>query len=318
MNLILKQLLSLGLIFLVAQFDACSQTDKTMSELLGFDADEKLLILHADDVGMSHSVNMASIEAMEKGYINSASIMVPCPWFNEIVLYARKNPEKDLGLHLTLTAEWNKYKWGGILNKEKTPSLYNKHGYFYSSNELVYEHANLEEVEAELRAQIDRALAEGINVTHFDSHMGTLFYNEDFFQVYLKLSEAYNIPIMLPYQSMRLFPNNLNHIKPKSLMIDQIYMANDLSLLENKWEEYYLDILENMNPGIHVILVHLGYDNDELQAVCIDHPDYGSAWREADMKVLSSEKFKQALIDQNIRLITWKELHERHASINKD
>jgi len=318
MNTIGKTILSYGLIFIISQFNACTQTQKSMAELLEYDENEKLLILHADDVGMSHSVNMASIEAMEKGFINSASIMVPCPWFNEIVLYAKKHPEKDLGLHLTLTAEWHEYKWGGILQEEKTPSLHNEHGYFYPSNELVYEHAKLDEVEAELRAQIDRALSEGINVTHFDSHMGTLFYHEEFFKVYIKLSEAYGIPIMLPYQSLRLAPNNLNHIKAKSLMIDQLYMANDLSLLENKWEDYYLDVLNNMKPGINILLVHLGYDNDELQAVCIDHPDYGSAWREADVKVLSGAKFRQTLIDQNIRLVTWSELHERHASMNKN
>ena len=318
MNIIIKTLLSYCLVFLATQFNACTQTQKSMAELLGYDANEKLLILHADDVGMSHSVNMASIGAMEKGYINSLSIMVPCPWFNEIVLYARQHPEKDLGLHLTLTAEWNEYKWGGILPKEKTASLHDEHGYFYPSNELVYKHASLIEVESELRAQIDRALSEGIKVTHFDSHMGTLLYNEDFFKIYLKLSKEYNIPVMLPYQAMRLYPINLQHVEAKSLMIDQIFMANDLNLLEDKWEDYYLEVLNNMQAGINILLVHLGYDNDELKAVCIDHPDYGSEWREADMDVLSGEKFRQTLIDQNIRLVSWRELHERQALINRE
>ena len=153
----------------------------SIQERLGYPADTKLLIIHADDIGVSHSENMATIYAMENGSVNSGSIMVPCPWFGEIVTYSKQNPKWDFGLHLTLTAEWENYKWDGVLPQNEIPTLLNPDGYFYASVEDVVKHAKAAEVEAEIRAQVQRALDMGIDVTHLDTHMRALFSHPDFF-----------------------------------------------------------------------------------------------------------------------------------------
>src|SRR5205823_8082114 len=133
----------------------------TIADSLGFPADAKLLILHADDLGAAHSVNVASFDALDKGAISSASIMVPTPWITEVAAYARAHPDADLGLHLTLTSEWRTYRWGSVESKDKVPSLLDSAGAFPSDVPPVSTNAKLPEVEAELRAQVERALALG-------------------------------------------------------------------------------------------------------------------------------------------------------------
>ena len=166
-------------------------------EQLNYPSDAKLLIIHADDIGMSHYVNEATLDAMQKGSVSSAAIMVPCPWFLEIAEFARQYPEMDFGLHLTLTSEWKHYRWRPVADPSKVPGLIDEEGYFWKSVEDVVGHATMEEVELEIRAQIDRAIAFGINPTHIDSHMGTLFATSGFLRVYLKVALEYGIPPMM-------------------------------------------------------------------------------------------------------------------------
>src|SRR6266550_7013952 len=135
---------------------------KTLLERLGYPADAKLLIVHADDLGMARSVNAATIKAFESGLVSSGSIMVPCPWLPEIAAYARSHPDADLGLHLTLTSEWKLYRWGPVLGKDRVPSLLDGNGYLYHLEDEAASHMDVKEAEAEIRAQIARARALGI------------------------------------------------------------------------------------------------------------------------------------------------------------
>src|SRR5437867_13305228 len=148
---------------------------RTVAERLGYPRDAKLLILHADDLGFAHSANAASFEALDKGLISSASIMMPTPWVTEVAAYARAHPNADLGLHLTLTSEWETYRWGSVESKDKVPSLLDSAGTFPNEDAPVAQKAKQTEVELELRAQIERALALGIHPSHVDSHMGAPF-----------------------------------------------------------------------------------------------------------------------------------------------
>lgn len=148
---------------------------KTIAERLGHPADSKLLIIHADDLAVAHSVDAASFDALDKGAISSASVMVPSPWITEVVAYAKAHPNADLGLHLTLTSEWETYRWGSVEPADKVPSLLDSAGAFPRDEKLVAATAKPLEVEREIRAQINRALALGIRPTHIDSHMGALF-----------------------------------------------------------------------------------------------------------------------------------------------
>ncbi len=148
---------------------------KSIQEKLGYPKNAKLVIIHADDLGVSHSENSASIKAMEKGCVSSASIMVPCPWFPEIAAYAQSNPEADLGLHLTITSEWKNYKWGPVTPQAQVPGLVNKNGFFYSSVDSVLKNATAIEVQEEIHNQIKRAIQFGVQPTHLDAHMGAVY-----------------------------------------------------------------------------------------------------------------------------------------------
>src|SRR5438105_9502574 len=142
---------------------------QTLADQLGFPAGTKLIIVHADDLGETHAVNAAAMKALESGTINSASLMVPCPWFPEMADFAKSHPEADLGLHLTLTSERVYYRWGPVASIDKVPSLVDENGYFHHDWE-GNQRINPKEVEIELRAQVERALRMGVRPTHLDSH----------------------------------------------------------------------------------------------------------------------------------------------------
>ena len=284
---------------------------KTIQEKLGYSKDTKLLIIHADDIGVSHSENMATITALEKGSVRSGSIMVPCPWFPEIAAYAVSHPDADLGLHLTLTSEWKYYRWGAVA-KDKAPSLMNHKGFLYSDVDSLGMKANLKEIETELRAQIDRAIQFGVKPTHFDSHMGGCFITKDFVKVYLALAREYKVPCLLNKEAFKiLFKIDLDElITDKDVLVDRIFMANPPDF-KNGMANYYSGVFKSIQPGLNCILLHAAYDNDEMKAVTIDHPDYGSAWRQADFDFFTSDACKKQLDELKIKVITWKEIKEK-------
>ena len=168
-------------------------TAPSVLERLGHAPDARVVVVHADDIGMCHSANVGAFEALDGGVVSCGSLMVPCPWFAEAAQMARERPQVDLGVHLTLTSEWDVYRWGPVVGRDAVPSLCADDGCFYPTTEAVLAHATIEDVERELRAQIDKALAAGVDVTHLDSHMGTVF-APPLLDVYARLMRDYELP----------------------------------------------------------------------------------------------------------------------------
>lgn len=158
---------------------------------------QKVVIAHVDDIGMCHGANTAFAAVAGKGFITSGSVMVPCPWFREIAEMAAANPQFDLGVHLTLTSEWQHYRWRPLTGSSKSGGLVDDDGYMWRTARAVRDHAHPEAVEAELRAQIDAALATGIDATHLDCHMGTAL-AAPFADIYLQLGRDYRLPVLFP------------------------------------------------------------------------------------------------------------------------
>ncbi len=289
---------------------------QSISELLGYSPDAKLLIMHADDLGVAHSVNAASIEAFANGGISSSSIMVPCPWFSEIAAYAADHPELCWGLHLTLTSEWKYYKWDGVASSDKISSLLNDEGVMYDKVIDVVSSANLDEVEIEIRAQIDKALASGIAVSHLDSHMGTLFSTPEMFRIYVKLGKEYDLPIMVPGD--RIPPSwGLDSLAGKiHYPLDNLIMMGKMA---PDWQSMYDDMITKVVPGLNEVIVHLGYDDAEMQAVMVDHPDFGATWRQKDFNYVTSDHYKNKLKELDIHLVSWKQVRDAlMANVTKD
>lgn len=286
---------------------------QSLAEKLGYSKEDKLLIIHGDDVGVSHSQNKATFEALKSGLVTSTSMMVPSAWSAEVGVMAKEIPDADIGIHITLTNEWNNYNWPPKAGKSVVPGLTNEKGFMYPDCPPVTANASPEEVELEIRAQIKGANEMGITPTHLDSHMGCIFYGRpEYLRSYLKIAQELKIPAMVNTQIMEgiIKPNkalfegiNLGNIP----VIDEIIMANPEDY-ESGMEEFYTKQLTDLKPGVHVMLIHLAFDDEEMNAVTAGHESYHAPWRQADFDFFTSEKAKELIQKNNIKLITWKEI----------
>jgi chitin disaccharide deacetylase len=293
------------LAILLVSIASTAQT-KTIAERLGYPRDAKLLILHADDLAVAHSEDAASLDALDKGAISSASIMVPCPWLTEVAAYAKDHPDADLGLHLTLTSEWKTYRWGPLESKDQVPSLFDPSGYLWADTPAAISHLKADEAEREIRAQVERAIAMGIRPTHLDSHMGALFGRSDLFAAYVKVAHEYRLPF-LAFIDQKTRPEFASRLSDKDILLDSVLIA-DPSIQAADWKTFYAKLIHDLKPGVTELIVHLAYDDAEMRAVTTGHDDYGAAWRQRDYNVVTSPEFKKLLEDNHVILIKWSNL----------
>jgi len=286
---------------------AVAAQNRSLAERLGYPKDARLLIVHADDLGMAHSVNVATIKAFESGLVNSGSIMVPCPWFSEIAAYARTNPQADLGLHLTLTSEWTSFRWGPVTSKDRVSSLLDKNGYFHLLETDAASHADPKEVETEIRAQIERARAFGIQPTHLDSHMGTLYQSKALFEIFMRVAREYKLPVRVAREWGGRADYLDATLKADDVIIDRVLDINP-GVAPNDWGQFYSDAIKKLEPGVTEVVIHLAYDDTEMRGATSDHPNWGAAWRQRDLEYFTSAAFRQLLQEQKIKLITWREV----------
>jgi hypothetical protein len=275
---------------------------------------KRSLIVHADDAGMSHSVNLATIEAMEKGIVTSTSILVPCPWFGEFAAYARKHPDRDYGIHLTLTSEWELYRWGPVAPRDQVPSLVDKDGYLWRDNGPVDANVKLKEAEIELRAQIERARQFGVPVSHLDTHMGTLLSRPDLLELYVNLAIEYNLPIMfttqatdprmqLAYPALRGRAKQLldaldHHHLPVLASVVMLYQSGEHDVRKGR----YLNAFEKLPDGVSEVIVHCGIDNAELSAITSS-----ATLRDSDRRIVTDPEMRADLERLGVSLTNWKQ-----------
>jgi predicted glycoside hydrolase/deacetylase ChbG (UPF0249 family) len=273
---------------------------------------EKRLIVHADDAGMCHSVNVATIEALTNGSVSSASIMMPCSWVSEFADWAKANPKKDLGLHLTLTSEWKHYRWRPVADQSRVKGLIDPEGYVWRDVRSTATHASAQEVEIELRAQIERAKLYGIQFTHVDTHMGTLFARPDYFEVYTKLAKEYNVPCMLPRPTpeaeaeLKGYPITPEMLKQKEAsgyrMLDRLVTGVPGRNAQERFDSYR-KLIRELKPGVTKLIIHLAKDDAEIRSV-------SGAWqyRWEDFQFWTSAEARDLLAENHVRLFTYREL----------
>ncbi|HVN84064.1 MAG TPA: polysaccharide deacetylase family protein [Candidatus Binatia bacterium] len=280
---------------------------RPLTELLGYPADARLLIINADDFGMSQAENAATIAGLEQGAFCSTTIMVPCPWFAEAADYARRMPKLDVGVHVTHTSEWEHYKWGPLLGRSDARSMVDRQGHFHRTTEAVYEHARLDEVEAETRAQIETALAAGIDVTHLDSHMGTMQLDVNYHALYVRLAAEYRVPIRMARRTwleamgFGAVADQADHLGV--LHPDHFYVGGPAS--PESTPAYWTHLLHNLHPGVSELYIHAAFDSPEMRAMT-------DQWRQrrADFDFFTAPATRALLAELNVTLIGYRSLRD--------
>ena len=244
-------------------------TTSPLAERLGFKATDKILIINVDDVGNSHAANAAVIDAMENGLATSSTIIVPGPWFPEIAAYARAHPKSDFGVHLCHTSEWKTLKWGPVASKSEVPGLVDPQGYLWPDIMNVYKNSTPEQAYIEARAQIKKALDAGIDVTHIDSHMGTLQYNEAYFQVYRRLAKEFDLPLRMGSQEL-LAAQGGGHQRGQLDSDGTVYpdylIHGDRKPGESV-RDYWKRELNSLKPGVTELYIHASVPGDEIKNI---------------------------------------------------
>jgi predicted glycoside hydrolase/deacetylase ChbG (UPF0249 family) len=281
----------------------------SLAQRLGYTATDKLLIVNADDTGMCHSANTAVIEALGQGLVRSATIMVPCPWFPEIAAYAKANPDKDFGIHLCHTSEWVKYRWGPVAPREQVPKLIDPDGYLWQEVPDVYSNATPAEALIEGRAQIRRALDAGIDVTHLDSHMGTLQLNPEYLKVYLQLAVEFNLPVRMASQKTLErfgFPQLRDSFAAKGILFPDHFVYEELKDESKDVKGFWSEVVKNLPPGVTELYIHPAVISDELKSIT-------GTWqtRSSEYEVFAHDSAMRQLIkDEGVKLISYRPLRK--------
>lgn len=298
--------------------DEPEDTEITWAEKLGFPAGKKVIILHADDVGMCEEANIATAQYLENNQIQSGAIMAPCPYADEFIQWAIDHPEKDLGMHLTLTSEWKTYRWGPITDGDEVPGLVDPDGMFWHEVRDVVKNATAEEVEKEIRAQIEKAIAMGYRPDHIDTHMGTLYGHPSYMEVFFKVAEEYRIPanaidlsdsVVAERFKKEGYPIDDNVIEmideytlPK---LDNFTSAPNGKTYEEKVGNFQL-LIKSLPPGLTEIIFHPSVESEQLKSIT-------NSWQQRvwEAKMFSDPDLITFFEKEGIIFTNWKEIMQR-------
>ena len=283
---------------------------------MGFADDDRVVIIHADDIGMCQASVAAFSQLADAGIVSSGAIMVPCPWFLEAAAYARSHPQADLGVHLTLTSEWETYRWGPVSTRDQASGLLDAEGCFYRTRPEAQEHADPEAVQVEMTAQVERALAAGIEPTHVDTHMGTVAHPK-FIGQYVQLAFQYHLPPMLPrLDKAGLIERGMDPVSAAGAaeLLPQLEeqglpLLDSLSTLELDAPDERLEqakqALAHLPAGLTHFIIHPSVDTPELRAIT---PDWRA--RVADFHTFQDESLLRFIHDQGIHIIGYRDVRE--------
>jgi hypothetical protein len=303
--------------FMTGLCAAASAEEKTYAEKLGWPAGARVVIFHVDDAGMSHDSNVGAFEAIEKGVATSTSVMFPCPWVVECARYAKDHPDVDMGIHCTLTSEWGIYRWGPVAGKKAVPGLTDSEGCLWHDPEDAASHATPDEVEVELRAQLDRCLTLGMKPTHLDTHMGTVYQTPEFLERYIKIGAENGIPVMVPGGHAYFLAKESPEMAPMIRPLGEKVWALGLPVLDDLHTGYGCDspkdkkaqilaFLHDVKPGVTQFIVHCTRSSESFKYIAGSGP-----MRLAELEALTSPEVKKAVQDEKIILTNWRELKQR-------
>ncbi len=288
----------------------------TLIEKLGFETSDKVVIFHIDDIGFSHSSNLASFECLDFGIASCGSLIVPAPWFLEAAEICRKNSKYDVGVHLTLTCEYDLYRWRALSSVDPHTGLLDSERSLWKTTEEAIANVTVKAAEDEMRAQIQTALDAGVNVTHIDSHMGTVMHPK-FIPIYLKLAREFNVAPFLPrlskkelvaagygdlaYKYEKMFENIENSGVP---LLDHA-IIDTMGDNPNK-KDYYCKRFGEIKPGITHFLFHAAKMSPELEAITPD----SASWRDLDYQAFTDPKIKECVEKYNLKVIGYREIRD--------
>jgi hypothetical protein len=291
-------------------------TPNPLLKKLGYSDTDRLVIIHVDDVGMCHASVQAYKDLWEFGTITSGAVMVSCSWFLAAAEMARQNPQMDLGVHATLNAEWDTYRWEPLSTRDPASGLIDTQGYFHRTVDAVVQSATVEAVGAELNLQVEHALSAGIDVTHIDSHMGTIL-DPKFVKSYLQAGASRLIPNMLPRASAKGF--DMVGVDEQALgmftpILDQLEnqglpMLDGLFAMPLEHDNDHIGaakrLLSEVPVGITHFLFHPSIDTPELRAIC---PDWKA--RVANYNAFISQEIKNFIKNEGIQMIGYRAIRE--------
>ena len=284
---------------------------------LGFSNDDRVVIIHTDDIGMCQASVDAFRDMVDYGLISSGAVMVPCPWFLEAAGFASGHPDVDLGVHLTLTSEWETYRWGPISTRDPKSGLMDEQGFFHRTTEAVWEHANPEAAVVELEAQVSQALAEGVPVTHIDTHMGSIAHPE-IIPGYIQLATKYGVPAMIPRSIagdsiMGQFADE----RTAGMVTQLVHTLEEMGIplldglsgleLDDAADRFgqAKQALSALKPGITHFIIHPSKDTPELREIT-------DSWacRVADYKTFTSDAARDFIKNEGIQVIGYQALKD--------
>ena len=275
--------------------------------VLGHSPGDRLLMINSDDFGMCHAANVGTISALTEGFATSAGVLMPCPWAPEALRFWKEHPEVSIGVEIALTSEWEGYRWGPLTPRDRVPSLVDPEGYFWGNVDLVREHVRADEAEVEARAQVDRALACGLEPSHLDNHMGSLFVRPDLCAVLNRLVKEYRLPARDPKVQ----------VDPGWPCIDaQIGCELYYMGMEDGKEEKLYEILRALPPGLFELYPHCAADMPEIHAICscsrfVPEDRDSQRGRISDTELYTMPRVKRFIEENGFTLVTWRSIRDR-------